>query len=127
MIDWTEAGGVVFTGLVVVFIALIILIFFVWLFGKIIASIESGITGGKPPQESQAVRTPSAPVAPAAPKLVVEDGIGDEVVAVISAAVASVLDGDAPSGGYAVTSITRSLSARPVWGFAGMQQNTRPF
>ena len=51
-------------------------------------------------------------------------GISDEVVAVIAAAVASM----APEGKkYAVRSVSRTRTERPVWAAAGIAESTRPF
>ena len=58
----------------------------------------------------------------------VEDGIEEEVVAVISAAIAAMMSAEGvPAGSYAVKSVKRAREARPAWAMAGMQQNTRPF
>lgn len=54
----------------------------------------------------------------------VQNGISDEVVAVIAAAVASM----APEGThYAVRSVSRARGDRPVWAAAGLAESTRPF
>jgi len=61
-----------------------------------------------------------------APEPVIEDGISDEVVAVIAAAIASMSDGETR---YAVRSIkkTRNVGGRPVWAMAGIRENTTSF
>lgn len=115
------AVAMVFTGLVVVFCALLGLWVIVALFGKVFTSL-----GG-------AKQKPSAPVSPAQPKaappvpvvkpvMQVEDGIGDEVVAAIAAAV-SVMSG----GNAAIRSVKRSREGRSNWAQAGVVQNTQPF
>lgn len=58
---------------------------------------------------------------------VVQNGIDDQTIAAISAAVAMMMDEQAPGVQYAITGIERSMNSRPVWGFAGMLRNTRPF
>lgn len=115
-IDFTLAGAVIITGLVVVFVALIGLSLIVWLIGKLFVS--TGL--GSPKKPAQPPRPPSpphrrhprrprsrrrapapAPAAPAAPapastmviQPIVEEGIGDDIIAVISAAVASMFGG----------------------------------
>ena len=50
-------------------------------------------------------------------------GIPGEVVAAISAAVASMMGGKP----FAVRSIKRKKQTRPAWGAAGIVENTRPF
>lgn len=112
-----NAGMTVLIGLVVVFGVLIVLTFVFWLFGKV-----AGSSKGTP------VAAPAAPAvaAPAAPAPVVEDGVPEEVVAVIAAAVAAMSDGTTR---YAVRRISaaRAQGARPVWAAAGIAENTQPF
>ena len=61
---------------------------------------------------------------------IVEEGIGDDIVAVISAAVASMFGGEsgqpAAEGGFVLRSIRRARE-RTSWAQAGMMQNTQPF
>ena len=76
--DWTLAGSVIFTGLTVVFAVLIILMACIAALGKV-ASIS--------PNKEKATPA-SAPVAAAAPAA---NTVSDEEVAVITAAVASVI------------------------------------
>ena len=112
----SNAGMTVLIGLVVVFGALLVLTFVFWLFGKV-ASVGSN----KPAPVAAPKATPIAAPAP-----VVEDGIPEEVVAAIAAAVAAMSDG---STRYAVRRIsaTRTQGNRPVWAMAGVSQNTQPF
>ena len=44
-VDWGFTMAVVLTGLVVVFAALVLLVFVIWLFGKIMTAI--GVSGSK--------------------------------------------------------------------------------
>ncbi|MEM1485344.1 OadG family protein [Oscillospiraceae bacterium PP1C4] len=124
-VDLTLAGAVIITGLVVVFIALIGLSAIVWLFGKMFVAMSNKPT--KPAnletQVSSAPKSP-APVASVKQAMVVEDGIGDEIIAVISAAIAA-LDGGA--GRFALRSVRRAKEARSAWASAGLTQNTQPF
>ena len=79
----------------------------------------------------------AAPVAVAAAPQQVRPGAGAEVIAAISAAVAVYMESEAPGVPYAITSVKPSAAVRnpigagratrPVWGFAGMRQNTEPF
>jgi sodium pump decarboxylase gamma subunit len=126
--DGSVAGAVILTGLVVVFVALIILIVVVKNTGRIVNQTASALQSSAKPS---APAPASAPVqAAAAPAPVVQQGIAAETVAVISAAIAAFMEEEAPGAQYSVASIQRSPNRRvqrPVWGFAGMQQNTRPF
>jgi sodium pump decarboxylase gamma subunit len=118
-IDWGQAGSVILSGLVIVFLILIILIAAVELTSRLVKSAEK--------------KTPAAPPAPvkaapvAAPAPFVQAGIEEETVAAISAAVYSCLDSGPSVPAYTIKSISRASGARPVWGFAGMRDNTRPF
>lgn len=115
---------VVLTGLVVVFIGLIILIVFVALMGKLFDSIKAS----KENKDKAAVKNekPAAPapvVTPSVPEI--EDGISDEVVAVIAAAVAAMTGSTGT-----IKSIKRSgskTSRRTVWGAQGISESTRVF
>lgn len=113
---------VVVTGLIVVFIVLILLIWIVQIMGKIFSSIDKS-KGNNPGDDAKkkidtAVNNTPAPI--------VEDGISDEIVAVIAAAVASVM-----GTGYAIKSVKKSVdkssSRRTAWGTQGVIENTRVF
>lgn len=111
--------SVVFTGLTVVFIGLLLLVFFVWLFGKFFTKKPSLKKVSKPTEKIQ-VQTSQ----PSAPK--VENGISDEVVAVISAAIAAMSSEDGKT--FAIRSIKSTKSTgRSAWATAGVVNNTRPF
>lgn len=51
----------------------------------------------------------------------IDMGISEEVIAVISAAVAAM------GGGYTLRSVKRAKPARSAWATAGLMQNTQPF
>lgn len=119
-------ASVVITGIVVVFIGLIILIALVWLYGKIFELLgkkqQKKVEAEKPPQPPKPVAvTPAPPV--------IEDDIEEETAAVIAAAVAAYA---AQTGKkLAVRSIRRSKTSeygsRNAWSTAGLIENTRPF
>ena len=76
-------------------------------------------------EEVPSVSAPaSVPVVSASPVQSVQDGITDEVVAVISAAVATMYGS---SGKAKIKSIKKSNSGRSAWANAGILDNTRPF
>ena len=120
-----ETMGTVLTGLAVVFLALIILVVIIWCFGKIMDSVKS--------KKSAASNAPAAKVAPApkapAPKVVevASDGLSDEVVAAITAAITAILNEEGDGKSYVVRSIKRVRKNRRAWGKAGVEENTRPF
>lgn len=121
----TETLNVVFTGLVIVFLVLLALTFIVKMIGLLIDSI----TGASKRKKEQAAAETKPPVQPAAVQSdSEEDGIPDEVVAAITAAVSYMMqDAGEPGKTYAVKSIKRAREARPVWSMAGIADNTRPF
>lgn len=114
---------VVVTGLVVVFLGLVLLILFVWLMGKIFSQINKAKDNKKKAVVPASEKTEVKAAAPAAP--VVEDGISDEVVAVITAAVAAVM-----GTGCTVKSVKKAAaktSRRTAWGAQGISESTRAF
>lgn len=111
-----DAGMTVLIGLVVVFGVLAMLTCIIWMFGFI---ARAASRKQKPATPSVAVQQPVA-----AP--VVEDGIPEEVVAVIAAAVAA-MSGDGKTYAVRRISAARTVGARPVWAAAGLAENTQPF
>lgn len=114
---------VVVTGLVVVFLGLVLLILFVWLMGKIFGQINKAKENKKKAAAPTSDKTEVKAAVPAAP--VVEDGISDEVVAVITAAVAAVM-----GTGCTVKSVKKAAaktSRRTAWGAQGISESTRAF
>lgn len=114
-----DALFVIAIGMIVVFIALILLTAIFWLFGKFMqqgqkTSVfeEKGVNNDT---SSEPHILPEIPVA--------EAGISEEVVAVISAAVAAM---SADGKRYTVRRVRRVVN-RPVWAAAGIAESTRPF
>ncbi|MBC5787531.1 MULTISPECIES: OadG family transporter subunit [Clostridiaceae] len=121
--DWGTIIAITVTGLVVVFLGLILLIIAISIMGAIMKATNKKIdkpsqTAPKPPVK------PIVPAKPAAP--VVQAGISGETVAAISAAVACAMDTDQP---VAIKSIRKAdtVTNRSVWRLAGITENTRPF
>ncbi len=121
--DGTYVGSVVLSGLSIVFLTLILLIFFVWLMDKVFSAIKGAVS--KPAAEIKTAEKPALSISPAAPP-VIENGISGEVVAVIAATVAAL---GAESGKtFRLKSVSRSGSnRRGAWGNASAAENTRPF
>lgn len=124
MIDWNLAGSVILSGMVLVFIVLTLLI--------IIVEFASRLSGSN--KNTQSASVLAAPKAAASAKSsaasvasVPTSGVPGEHIAAISAAVAAMMEEESPGVSYTITNIQRTRGNRPVWGFAGMQQNTRPF
>ena len=113
-------ASVVITGIVVVFIGLVLLILLVSIYGKIFDVINSRAARkaeeAKKAAEAAKAATKPEPVKVAAP--VVEDGIEEETVAVMSSAEGKKL---------VLKSVKTAKPQRPAWSTAGIIDNTRPF
>ncbi|MBP3435694.1 MAG: OadG family protein [Clostridia bacterium] len=114
-----DAGMTVLIGVVVVFGVLLVLTFVFWLFGVVARAGSHKPAATKPAPAPKPIKQP-------APAPAVDDGVPEEVVAVIAAAIAAMSDG---ATRYAVRRISpaRSQGARPVWAAAGIADNTQPF
>ncbi len=122
--DWQLAGTVIFTGTVIVFVALFILIGLCYLTGAFFKSLDRSNQARESQKTDEPVATPvKTQVQATLPT--VEEGIEEETVAAIMAAIAVAMGGEAKN--YAVKSIRRSNGGRPVWAQAGLADNTRPF
>ena len=122
-------ASVVITGIAVVFIGLVILIILVSIYGKVFQMInDKAAKKAEAEKAEKLTQAPALKAASAAEKTpVVEDGIEEEIVAVITAAIAAY---GAQSGKkLAVRGIRRSGGTAPrnAWGAAGLSESTRPF
>lgn len=118
------SAKVVLTGFVVVFVVLILLIFIIKIYGGIVTKAQQTGKKKKKVVEKQEVKSaPSSPVT-AAPAPAVQDGVSEEVVAVISAAVATMYGSPEKAR---IKSIKKSSGGRSAWANAGLLDNTRPF
>jgi sodium pump decarboxylase gamma subunit len=126
-LDAGTVASVVVTGISVVFIGLILLIIFVSIYGKIFEVINKKAADkakAKAEAAKAAAKKPE-PAKSAAPAHVVEDGIEEETVAVIMAAISAM---SASTGKKMVLkSVKTAKPQRPAWSTAGIIENTRPF
>ncbi len=118
---------ILITGFVVVFAVLILLILLITVYGKIVSSAEKAVADRKANKETalkaeEVTEEPVQAVTPV-PLAVPANGITDEVIAVIAAAV----DAMYGEGTVKVKSIKKVPQSRPVWSTAGIMDNTRPF
>lgn len=116
------SAKVVLTGFVVVFSMLILLILIIKLYSFIVVKAQQGGTKKKEKPAAVPLTSESKNVVPAAP--VSDDGVSQEVVAVISAAVASMYGSPEK---VKIKSIKKSNGGRSAWANAGILDNTRPF
>ncbi len=114
-------GTVVLTSITLVFAMLVALCLIITLEGKIFDNINNK-KNGKP-------AAPEAPAAkPAAPAAKADNGsIPGEIIAAISAAVATVCGGNAVIRGIKRVSKPAAGSRRGAWGDAGVREHTTPF
>ena len=124
--DWGLAGAVTFTGLVVVFSILLLLVLFCYIISLIFKGINNRPKKEeKPETKKEAPKAPpAAPVQKAVLAPAAQTGVTSEVVAAISAAIACILG---PGKQFALRSVKRVGSGRNAWNAAGIAENTRPF
>ena len=123
-------GTVVLTSITLVFAMLVALCLIITLEGKIFDNINN-----KKNDKPAAPKAPAAPAAkavpaakPAAPVAKADNGsIPGEIIAAISAAVASVCGGNAVIRGIKRVSKPAAGSRRGAWGDAGVREHTTPF
>ena len=128
MDKFTISASMLLTGFTIVFSVLIFLIFIIWLYGFIITRAQGRVVDKKNEKKKVKIeRKPDKkPIPPAENKSAAQaqsDGLSDEVVAVISAAVYSMYGS---KDKVRIKSIKKSAS-RSAWGNAGILNNTRPF
>lgn len=126
---WSSVGIITLTGILVVFFILALLIFIFWGMGQIFKTIDkkkaAKLEAEKAAKAAEAAKkAEAAPVAEAQPEEDYSDD--DEIIAVISAAIAAYSEQDGKS--YEIRSIRRKDSrTRSAWSLAGIGENTRPF
>ena len=122
-------GTVVLTSITLVFAMLVALCLIITLEGKIFDNINNKKNGKPAPKAPAAPVAKAAPAAkPAAPAAKADNGsIPGEIIAAISAAVASVCGGNAVIRGIKRVSKPAAGSRRGAWGEAGVREHTTPF
>lgn len=122
------SAKVVLTGFVVVFAMLILLIFIIKIYSAIVQKAQSAGSNskkGKKNKDEKPAEKPATAPAPVVTASAATDGISDEVVAVISAAVATMYGSSEKAR---IKSIKKSSDGgRSAWAKAGVLDNTRPF
>ncbi len=113
-------------GFVIVFFVLILLIFIITIYGKIVQKIQQVAENRKKKQveRNSADAKPVESVSVAEAVAEEENGeIPGEIIAVIAAAIDAVYG----KKSHKIKSVKRSRSTRSAWGNAGTAENTRPF
>ena len=118
-------GTVVLTSITLVFALLVALCLIITVEGKLFDALNNKKNPKPAPKkESKPAAAPAAKPAAPAPKT--EGGIPGEIIAAISAAVATVVGGNAVIRG--IKRIPKNGgSRRGAWGDAGVQEHTTPF
>ncbi len=123
---WGSVGIITITGILVVFFILAILIFLFWLMGTVFQNIDKSKKA-----KAEAAKAAAAAAAPAPAPAPVEEAAeevddDDEIMAVISAAIAAYAEEEGTS--YTIRDVKRrDKRARSAWSLAGIGENTRPF
>ena len=122
-----SSAKVILTGFVVVFAVLLLLIIIIKIYSAIVNKAQS--TGFKAKKKVEVPGKPEKSVTKAEPVKeqpvqTQTDGIPGEVIAVISAAVATMYGG---KDKVRIKSVKKSGSKRSAWANAGVIENTRPF
>lgn len=119
------AAKVILTGFVVVFAVLILLIIIIKVYSSIVSGAQNRSKKKKEKTDKSAEAPQAVTPAPATVAPVQKtDGVSDEVIAVISAAVASMYGSPEKAR---IKSIKKSAGGRSAWANAGVIDNTRPF
>ena len=116
------------TGLIVVFLILVILVAFLWAMGKLLnRNIKKKPKAAKSaPAPVSVSATPPAAPAPVETAEEYYDEDDSEIIAVIAAAIAAY--GESEGKQYRIASVRkRDRSQRSSWSAAGISENTRPF
>lgn len=115
-VDFSEVFGITFTGLTVVFIALILLIIIMWTMGKIVSFIgkHKKPTSKNSKQNKIDAKKPQS-----------HTKKDDSIIAAITAAISSYRGADHP---FIIRAIKKTSSVEnSAWKLAGLQQNTQVF
>lgn len=119
------SAKVVLTGFVIVFAMLILLIFIIKIYSTIVSKAQqTGTKKSKKNAESKQDIQPKASASVVSAASAVDNGVSQEVVAIISAAVATMYGSPEKAR---IKSIKKSNGGRSSWANAGLLDNTRPF
>ena len=117
--------NVTVTGVALVFSMLVSLVLILILFGKVFVALQNAAE--KKAEKARAVTLSQMQDDDKSDTLIIneEDGISEEVIAVISAAVATLYMGSSKKP--VIKAIKKSNGRRSAWGNAGVANNTRSF
>lgn len=128
---FTISASMLLTGFAIVFGVLILLIFIIWLYGTIVSNAQNKAIERKKEKEAikrqelmeaELSQQKSEPASEPKP-VVVDEGVPEEIVAVISAAVYTMYGSKQK---VKIKSVRRSKS-QSEWGRAAILENNQPF
>lgn len=127
MVNWDLAVNVTVTGILLVFIMLLLLVFILYIFGFVSVSITKAKDkkAQKARAETFAEMTANSVEYENTETVPQQDDSDDEIVAVISAAIASLYESSNVKP--VIKSIKKTSSRRSSWAKAGISENTRAF
>ncbi len=125
---WEQSGVVIISGLLIVFIGLVLLILVIWVMGSIAKAVQNRGQKPAPPAAPPALkREAPAPQAKAQPLQAEaqKSGVDGQLIAVITAAIEAMTG----KSGVRIMSVKRAArpAGRSAWSQAGIIDNTRPF
>ncbi len=132
-LDASQIWGVTLAGIGIVFACLVLLVFVIFLFGKIFEAINKKLAAkqaAKVAKEApKAAPKPAAPAPKAAAPAAPAASDDDEVIAVISAVIAAMSAADGKT--YKVRSVkpaaSTGIGGRTAWAMDGRRHNVMPF
>lgn len=123
---WGSVGIITLTGILVVFFILGILIFLFWGIGQIFQTIDKNKKAKADAAKAAEAAKSAAPAPAPVEEIVEEEDNDEEIMAVISAAIAAYAEEDGTS--YTIRDVKRcDKRTRSAWSLAGIGDNTRPF
>ena len=128
MVDWNLAINVTITGIILVFLMLLLLVFVLSIFGLISISLKKSVDKKTAKAREEVMAAMSAvkhEEETVSETLSDCDGLNQELVAVISAAVATLYIGSDKKP--VIKAIKRAAGRRSAWANAGVLDNTRTF
>lgn len=115
MVDILKYGlSVAVVGILIVFVALVILIALIYVMNLI---VNGTANKKKPSEQVKQAESDAAPIV-----IQTTEVGGDEIIAVITAAITAMMDAEGAKGGFVVRSIRRVGSTAPAWNRAGREE-----
>ena len=123
---WGSVGIITLAGILIVFAILALLIFMFWLMGVIFKTADKSSKGRKSRAEQAKAAAAPAPTPVQTEEIAEDPGDDEEIMAVISAAIAAYAEEEGTS--YTIRNVKRrDTRTRSAWSLAGIGENTRPF